>query len=90
MEGHLNGFRLQETAVSHDEFRSTCPVHVEVECNLLVDHLAFAVAYPRHLDYPVARGDSEFGSPPEVQGDLSRWMTFLLGRGAMLGQEPPT
>lgn len=69
-EGHLDRFRRHEAAVPHDEFRAARPVLVEVHRDQPVDHLAFAVADPGHLDLPVARGDPELGAPPEIRGDL--------------------
>ncbi len=90
VERDLDGLRRDEASVAHDELRAALPVLLEMDRDQPVHHLPLAVADGGHLDLPVAGGDPELGAPAEIAGDLAPWITFLLGRHAMLGQDPPT
>ena len=86
----LDGLRRHETPAPHDELRAAAAKFLEVHLHQPVHHLPLAVADGGHVDLPVAAGDPELGSPAEIARHLAPWMTFLLGRQAMFGQEPPT
>ena len=57
-----------------------------------VDHLPLSVLDGGHLDIlQVARGDPELRQPLRIWlTTFPAWITYLLGRHAMLGQDPVT
>jgi hypothetical protein len=61
---HLDGPRLGEAGVAHDEFGPAGPVPVQVQPAQAVDHDALPVLDALHAGGGRPRFDSEFGGPP--------------------------
>ena len=77
----LDRLRPDEAALAHDELGAVLPVSLVIQGDHPVDHLPLALADGVHVDFPLARGDPEFGCPAEVAGDL-RAMDQVFAREA--------
>src|SRR5215472_8270407 len=67
-----------------------CFVKIQMQVHQTGDYLAFAFTDGCHVDFGVISVDCEFLASVEVRCDLGAMDHVLLGRQAMLGQEPPT
>ena len=64
-----------------DKLRAALSIRIDITSDNAIDHLPLAVADSWHLDFPVARGDAEFGASAEIVGDLGT-VDHVLARGA--------
>src|SRR6187551_1186868 len=67
---HLDRSRPDEAALPLDKLRAALSIRIDIKSDNAIDHLPLAVADSWHLDFPVARGDAEFGASAEKVGDL--------------------
>src|SRR5262249_43652097 len=74
-----------EAALPLDKLRAALSIRIDVESDDAIDHLPLAVADGWHLDFPVARGDPEFGASAEIVGDLCT-VDHVLARCASDGR----
>ena len=59
---HLDRSRPDEAALPLDKLRAALSIRIDITSDNAIDHLPLAVADSWHLDFPVARGDAEFGA----------------------------
>ena len=82
---HLDRSRPDEAALPLDKLRAALSIRIDIKSDNAIDHLPLAVADGWHLDFPVARGDAEFGTSAEIVGDLGS-VDYVLARGSSDGR----
>ena len=85
---HLDRSRPDEAALPLDKLRAALSIRIDITSDNAIDHLPLAIADSWHLDFPVARGDAEFGASAEIVGDLGTVDHVLARAQAMVGQDP--
>lgn len=89
IEMHLQRFRRHKAPVAHDQLRAGRFVVVQMRGDFAFDHVALALHNGRHVDGDGTCDHAEPGTLTRQVRDLRVQISFLLGRQAMLGQDPP-
>ena len=82
VQSHLKRFRRHEPPVPHDQLGAALLVQFQVHGDQPLDHLALALAHPRHVDRDGARHDPELRGVVHQVGDF-RAPDLVLAREAV-------
>jgi hypothetical protein len=90
VEPHLQRLRRHEAPAPHDQFGPGRFIRLQMKVDFALDHVALSLANSRHVGRDRAGHHAKLGAPCRARcPTLALQISFLVGRQATLGQDPP-